>query len=220
LLDALAHALAPNAPIARGSGEAAIAEDEQRLGALLSEGRAGERVRLWTNSRCLVTTRRFSRMETFAGAAAASDACGWPVFVRASGGTTVVHRSGILNFSLYEIALTGTVDINARFERFTHRLIAGFAAIGVAAETGWVAGSYCDGRFNIVSGGQKIAGTACLVRKRGGWLGVLAHAVICIDGNPRADLAAITEFERALGLDIPYAAAAHTTLAARIRMAR
>lgn len=218
MLDALAHALAPDAPIARGSGEAVIGEDERRLDALLGDERATERAQLWTNSRCLVTTRRFARMEGFAEAAAASHARGWPVFVRASGGTTVVHRPGILNFSLYEIAPVGAVDISAGFERFTERLIAGFAAIGVAAETGWVAGSYCDGRFNIVSGGQKIAGTACIVRKRGGWLGVLAHAAINIEGDTHADLAAITAFERGLGLDIPYAPASHTNLAARIRM--
>lgn len=218
MLNILAHALAPDAPIARGHGEAAIADDERRLDALLGEGRAAEHARVWTNDRCLVTTRRFARMDRFAAAAGASAARGWPVFVRASGGTTVVHRPGILNFSLYDIAPTATVDINARFERFTRRLIAGLAAIGVDAETGWVAGSYCDGRFNIVSGGQKIAGTACLVRKRGEWLGVLAHAVICIDGDPRADLSAITAFEHGLGLDMPYAPASHTNLAACIRM--
>ena len=220
MLDALADALAPNAPIERGNGEAAIAEDERRLDALLGEGCAIERVRLWTNIRCLVTTRRFACMERFADAAVASGARGWPVFVRASGGTTVVHRPGILNFSVHDIAPADAIDITARFERFTRRLIAGFAAIGVAAETGSVAGSYCDGRFNIVSGGQKIAGTACLVRKRRGWIGVLAHAAINIDGDAHADLAAITEFERTLGLDILYVPAAHTNLAARIRMAR
>jgi octanoyl-[GcvH]:protein N-octanoyltransferase len=220
LLDALARALAPNASIVHGNGEAAIVEDERRLDALLDDQRAAEYARLWTNSRCLVTTRRFARMERFAEAAAASSARGWPVFVRATGGTTVVHRPGILNFSLYDIAPTGTVDINTRFERFTRRVTAGFATIGVAAGTGWVAGSYCDGRFNIVSDGQKIAGTACLVRKRGGWLGVLAHAAISIDGDVHADLAAIRKFERALGLDIPYVPTAHTNLAARIRMAR
>ncbi|BBE32530.1 lipoate--protein ligase family protein [Sphingosinicella microcystinivorans] len=217
MLGALARALAPDAPIAHGNGEAAIVEDERRLDALLGDQRTAEHARLWTNNRCLVTTRRFARMDRFAEAAAASSARGWPVFVRASGGTTVVHRPGILNFSLYDIAPNGTVDINTHFERFTRRLTAGFAAIGVAAETGWVAGSYCDGRFNIVSAGQKIAGTACLVRKRGGWLGVLAHAAISIDGDTRADLAAITEFERALGLDVPYAPEAHTTLTATIR---
>jgi lipoate-protein ligase A len=220
LLDALAHALAPNVPVARGSGEAAIAEDEQRLDALFGEGRAVECARLWTNSRCLVTTRQFACMESFAEAAVASDARGWPVFVRTSGGTTVVHRPGILNFSVYDVGAADAIDITSRFERFTHRLIAGFAAVGVAAEAGRVAGSYCDGRFNIVSGGQKIAGTACLVRKRGGWVGTLAHASISIDGDPHVDLAAITAFERALGLDIPYAPASHTTLAAQIRMAR
>ena len=97
-------------------------------------------------------------------------------------------------------------------------LIIGFAAIGVSAETGWVKGSYCDGRFNIVSGRKKIAGTACLVRKSGGWFGVLAHAAINIEGDTQADLAAITAFERGLGLDIPYAPASHTNLVARIRM--
>ncbi|WP_374525285.1 biotin/lipoate A/B protein ligase family protein [Sphingopyxis sp.] len=218
MFSGLAHALAPGTPVERGDGEAAVTEDERQLNALLAAQRGAEHARLWTNSRCLVTTRRFARMEGFADAAATSRARGWPVFVRTSGGTTVVHRPGILNFSLYEIAPVGAVDINACFQRFTERLIIGFAAIGVSAETGWVKGSYCDGRFNIVSGRKKIAGTACLVRKSGGWFGVLAHAAINIEGDTQADLAAITAFERGLGLDIPYAPASHTNLVARIRM--
>lgn len=216
-VEALAGALAPGAALERGDGEAAIAEDGLRLDRLLGEGRPATAARVWTNRQCLVTARRFARMAGFDAAAAESGTRGWPVFVRDSGGTAVVHRPGMLNFSVYEVRRAGAFDVTARFEAFTRHLIYALAAIGVAARTGRVDGSYCDGRFNIVSGARKVAGTACLVRQRHGQTGLLAHAAICVEGDPRADIEAITAFERALGLQPAYALGAHTSLACIMR---
>lgn len=152
-------------------------------------------------------------MAGFDAAAAESGARGWPVFVRDSGGTAVVHRPGMLNFSVYDVRRADAFDVTACFEAFTRRLIDALTGLGIAARTGRVDGSYCDGRFNIVAAGRKIAGTACLVRQRHGLTGLLAHAAICVEGDPCVDIEAITAFERGLGLSPAYAASAHASLA-------
>jgi octanoyl-[GcvH]:protein N-octanoyltransferase len=211
-LEALADALAPGVTVEPGTGEAAIAEDTARFDRQFERKQIGRAVRLWTNRQCLVTTRRFARMENFAQAAAASAARGWPVHVRASGGTTVAHRSGMLNVSRYETGLTGSIDIAHHFEEFSLWLTNALRSIGVPASTGAIAGSHCDGRFNIVVQGRKVAGTACLLRQRHDLTGILAHATVWLDGEIDADIAAICDFERALGLAAAYRAEAHMCL--------
>ncbi|HMO75956.1 MAG TPA: hypothetical protein PKD99_06195 [Sphingopyxis sp.] len=217
LLAALAAAIAPGGRIERGTGAAAIGADSARLEEMLArEGEAAE-LRLWTNRQCLVTTRRFARLDRFEAAAAASAARGWPVFVRASGGTTVVHRPGILNVSLLMVRRAGAVDIDRGYAGLGRRLVAALAALGVAARVGPVPGSYCDGRHNIVAGARKVAGTACLLRPAGARIGLLAHAAVTVTGDVFGDVAAVACFEADLGLRPAYDAAAHASLAELMR---
>lgn len=209
---ALAQALAPGVLIERGAGKAAVGEDTIRLDRLLARRREGDDIRLWTNQQCLVTTRRFSRMEGFAAAAAASAADGWPVCVRASGGTTVAHRPGMLNVSRYETWPAGCMDVVKRFEEFSTSLVKALRAFGIPATARAIDGSHCDGRFNIAVGRKKIAGTACLLRQCAGWSGLLTHATIWVDGDIRQDILAICRFERLLGLAPTYIPDAHICL--------
>ncbi len=211
-IEQLAAAIAPGAAIERGDGQAAIEADARRLDALLAGETRARGLRLWTNSQCLVTTRRFAALPGFAAAAARSANRGWPVHVRASGGTTVVHRAGILNVSRCEDWDCGEGDISARFRSFCEGLASALAALGFAARLGNVARSYCDGRFNIVVGERKVAGTASLVRSTGGRVGLLAHASIWVSGDLDADIAAIANFEDMLGICGGYALTAHATL--------
>jgi len=211
-LEALADALAPGVGVEPGAGEAAIAEDLVQLDRQLAREQVGRAIRLWTNRQCLVTTRRFSRMENFTLAASASAARGWPVHVRASGGTTVAHRPGMLNVSRYETGLAGSIDIAHHFEEFSLWLARTLRSIGVPAATGAIDGSHCNGRFNIVVQGRKVAGTACLLRQRHGWAGILAHATIWLDGEIDTDIAAICDFERTLGLVADYRGEAHMSI--------
>jgi lipoate-protein ligase A len=212
ILEKLAAAIAPGLPIERGNGAAVIDEDFHRLDRLLLQAEERQAARLWTNRRCLVTTRRFAAMPGFDAAAAASAARGWPVFVRASGGTTVVHRPGMLNVSRFEIWRRDEIDTVVRFRHFCDRLARALRSLGLAAGTGPIVRSYCDGRFNIVVDGRKIAGTASLFRQRQGWAGLLSHATIWIDGDLSADVGAIVDFERELGLAADYAHDAHASV--------
>lgn len=176
-------------------------------------GAAGATLRLWTNRCCLVVPRSFAQRERFAAAAAASDAAGWPVFLRASGGSAVVHRPGILNISLFAVRRAGTIDIAEAYRMLGARIVAALDVLGVPATLGAVPGSYCDGRFNIVAGGRKLAGTACLLRPVGARIGMLAHAMLAVTGDVAADVVAVARFEAAMGLAPAYDACAHVALA-------
>ncbi len=211
-IEQLAAAIAPGAVVERGDGQAAIEADSRRLDALLAGEARACGMRLWTNSQCLVTTRRFAALPGFAAAAARSAGRGWPVHVRASGGTTVAHRPGILNVSRYEGWHRADGDIAARFRSFCEELASSLAALGFAARLGHVERSYCDGRFNLVVAERKVAGTASLVRSVGERVGLLSHASLWVAGDLDADIAAIASFEDMLGFCGGYELAAHATL--------
>jgi lipoate-protein ligase A len=215
LLERVAQAIGPGIPIEPGNGAAAIDEDFCRLDRLIGEQQERQVFRLWTNSQCLVTTRRFAAMPDFHNAAAESRARGWPVFVRASGGTTVVHRPGMINASRFDICHSDAIDVVGRFRHFTNDLAHSLRSLGFSAGSGSITRSYCDGRFNITVDGRKIAGTASLLRQRRKWAGLLSHATIWIEGDLGADISAITRFERDLGLQPDYDADAHANLVAR-----
>ncbi|GEM_PF-1283878 len=235
LLTRLAAALAPGATVEAGAGQTAVDADALTLAALLARrdtadwtggglcdrpgddpekcAGAAATLRLWTNRRCLVVPRSFAQRERFAAAAAASEAAGWPVFLRPSGGSAVVHRPGILNISLVTVRRAGTIDIAEAYRMLGARIVAALGALGVPAALGAVPGSYCDGRFNIVAGGRKLAGTACLLRPAGARIGMLAHAMLAVTGDVAADVVAVARFEAEMGLAPAYDACAHVALA-------
>ncbi len=106
----------------------------------------------------------------------------------------------------------GSLRIEDYYAPLTQRLISALGSLGVQAETGKRAGSYCDGAFNILAGDRKIAGASCRIVRSGGTLGVLAHAVLWVEGDVAPDVAAIERFEAALGLNRAYDLDGHATV--------
>ena len=212
LASRLAMAIAADVPVECGDGQPAIDADAVRLDALLGGNAGASGWRIWTNSRCLVTTRRFAAMPRFTDAALESACRGWPVFVRPSGGTTVAHRPGMLNASHFQSWRGDGDDAIRRFRIFCEPFAASICSVGISVCLGHVDRSHCDGRFNLVSGGRKLAGTASLVRCKGGYVGLLCHASIWVEGDIAADVRAVERFEAALELDTSYSENVHATL--------
>lgn len=212
LVTELAQAIAPGLPLEQGRGQAAVSRDGEILAEMLKRGEAETRLRLWAGEQSLVTTRASSRMAGFAKACARSAAAGWPVHVRSSGGTTVVHRKGVLNVSLFRANAHAGFDADAAYAELLDLLTAVLGQFGVHAQAGFVEGSYCDGRFNLCINGRKLAGTACQARLGTKGYVQLAHASLVVQGDIANDLAAITRFERALGIARDYDPAAHTSV--------
>ena len=145
--------------------------------------------RLWVNRPCLVTTRREAHLPDFQAAARAAAARGWPVFVRDSGGTTIPHVERSLHLSLIlprqEGAEPGTDQV---YTFLCEPVREALVDLGVEAHYGIVANSFCDGRFNLVAQGRKVAGTS--QRWKGGIPGhpvgegfILAHMTLFVEGD-------------------------------------
>jgi octanoyl-[GcvH]:protein N-octanoyltransferase len=143
---------------------------------------------LWFGKQSLVASGSDVRSPRFHAAAAASAQTGWPVHVRSSGGTAVALTPGILNVALIRPWIRRRLALEAGFQMICALLVDAFADLDVAAGTGSVPAAYCDGRFNVLVGSRKIAGTSQRQANRGERGASLIHATILID----ADLPAIT----------------------------
>ena len=215
LMAALAHAIAPGEAVEfseREQGHEALARDERHLDRVLRGDGRETMTRLWINYPCLVVPSGWVRKAGFKRAVALSAARGWPVYLRASGGSAVVHRPGVLNVSRFESASPENVTIDAAYGGLVEQLLAALASLGIRAEAGPVPDSYCDGRFNIRAGGRKLVGTACRIRRTSSRAAVLAHAAVSVEGDVASDVATVSAFEAALGMPTAYRADRHCTV--------
>lgn len=146
---------------------------------------------LYINSfpRCLVATVRESRMRNFEEARRALSDQGWPVVVRCTGGSCVPQGPGVINFSVIHPKIKGW-HLEDGYKLLCEVMAKLLESYGLNAITGEVPGSFCDGRYNLQVGGQKLVGTA--QRWAGGSrenAAVLSHACLLVD----IDLAESTE---------------------------
>lgn len=170
---------------------------------------------LWHGEPALVVPRSYTTLPGWPAAARAHR-----VLVRASGGGVVPQGPGLLNLSLVWRA-DADADATAGSPRGTEAiyralcdwLTSALARLGIAAMPQAVAGSFCDGRFNLAMAGRKLVGTAQSWRRIAGMPVVLAHAVIVVDADPQALTEAANAFERDLGSGRRYRAEALTSVA-------
>lgn len=209
----LAQAISGETDLEACSGQKAIDTDDDLLDQVAALPSGASALRIWENQNCLVTTRRIARQDNFAEAAESSARSGWPVHVRSSGGSTVIHRPGILNVSLAVAAGTKSVPPNASYEALIALLQAGFRKLHIDPSVGPVEGAYCDGNFNLYLRGRKIAGTASRIVRRKNQTAYICHTSITIYGSSDRDISLIQAFERQAGLDNAYMMASHATLA-------
>lgn len=156
--------------------------------------------RVWTNRRSLVATKREKRLGRFEAAAEASARRGWPVVLRDSGGTIVPHTPGTLLLTLIlprRAAPEPGADVV--YQWVCAPVIEALARLQVEATYGTVPRSFCDGRYNLVVQGRKIAGTS--QRWHGGLPGhpvrpgfVLAHLVLYVADDMRVATGAVNDF--------------------------
>lgn len=170
--------------------------------------------RLWRQQQALVVPKSYERRPRWHEACAASASEGWPVQVRSSGGGLVPQGPGVWNFSLVwpaeRVVPTAT---DAIYRALTDELRAALARLGVESSAQAVQGSFCDGRFNLASGGRKVVGTAQAWRRIEGRPVVLAHAVTLVTADPAALTAVANRFEAGSGGEARYEPAALTSVA-------
>jgi lipoate-protein ligase A len=184
--------------------------------ALLDLAAAGRAVaHLWEAPLGLVAPRSYRRYAQLAQVQADFARHGVAVELRPSGGGVVPQGPGILNMSLaFPVSQPIGSLSDAIYRRLCAILQTALAGLGVRAAPLAVAGSFCDGRYNLAVGGRKIAGAAQYWRRRGAnGHAVLAHAVLLVDADPVAATGLANAFEAALGSGRAYDPDAVTSVA-------
>jgi lipoate-protein ligase A len=189
---------------------AGVAHEAHWLAGSAALGRAS--AHLWTAPTGIVVPRRYTSGPGWA--AAAADGRHGEVQVRASGGGLVPQGPGVWNLSLaWPAPGAAPAGTEAIYRDLCAALAAALARLGIQASPQPVAGSFCDGRYNLAVGGAKLAGTAQAWRRVAGVPMVLAHAVIVVSADPVALTARANAFEAALGTSTRYRADALTSVA-------
>jgi lipoate-protein ligase A len=164
---------------------------------------------LWTAPLGIVVPKRLTALPGWAGL----DTRHGELQVRASGGGVVPQGPGVWNLSLaWPAPGASPTATEAVYRGLSSALATALARLGVAAAPQAVAGSFCDGRYNLAVQGRKLVGTAQAWRRVDGVPMVLAHAVIVIDADPIALTERANEFEAALGSGTRYRAEALTSV--------
>lgn len=178
---------------------------------------ADPRAALWQAAMpALVCPAAYRRRPGFDRAAELSAARGWPVVARPTGGGTVPQGAGILNLALSTGAGRG-FTLEDGYRLVTGPIISVVARLGLRLEAGATRDSFCDGDWNLSSGGRKLVGTAQRWRVlRDNRFRILAHALILVRGPVAAQ--AVSAFHSDLGF-APVREEAHTTLEAELHNA-
>ncbi|MBE3557286.1 MAG: protein ligase [Firmicutes bacterium] len=203
--------------IEQRSPQAQLNLDEQLLQAA-AKGDVGPTWRLWQDGQALVVTRKETHLPHFHSASVSLHRQGWPVVVRRSGGSTLPHTAEMLQLSL--ILPRGLIVVERIAQLYAWLaapLVGLLETYGIQVGFGEVKGAFCDGSYNLVASGHKIAGTA--QRWIGGLAGVpsrqgavLAHATLFVKGQMRAPTQAVNTFYALAGGQPHYEERAVTTM--------
>jgi len=165
-------------------------------------------IHIWQAPAGWVVPRRYTQAPGWKAVASVAK-----VQVRASGGGLVAQGPGIWNLSLVWHDLTGgPLRSSMIYASLCARLGLAFRSLGLVTHTGEAPGSLCDGRFNLLADGRKLAGTAQAWRRLAGQQIGLFHAVFFLRVNPETLAEDANRLEEHLGHTVRYLAASMTSL--------
>lgn len=169
---------------------------------------------VWEPAQSIVVPGSYRRFDRFTMLCDRFASRGWPVSVRRSGGGLVPQGPGMVNVSLAWRTRAGIGHaMEAVYLALCRLLQQVIDPFGVPTTLQAVAGSFCDGRYNLALEGRKVAGTAQYWQRiSASEHVVLAHACLLVE----ADIGTLTrranEFEAQLGNDREYRLDAITNL--------
>jgi octanoyl-[GcvH]:protein N-octanoyltransferase len=187
--------------------------DEERNCATRLRHESGQPVAfVWQAKPCIVASVLDSQLPHFAASAALSAEAGWPVQIRSTGGTAVAMAPGVVNITLIQQWQGARPSLAQGFELICGVVIESLMHFGVAAVTGSAPRAFCDGRYNVLVAGRKIAGTAQRQIGGAGRGATLLHATALIDADVARLTAAVNSFYAAAGAARTHEAAAAVAL--------
>lgn len=165
---------------------------------------------IWSSrNRGLVAPEPFRRAPGFGAACEMSASAGWPVTLRKTGGGVTPQGPGVINLALARnFAGKNRPSIKDAYLEICDILVSTLSEFGISAAPGPNEASFCDGDYNLLVGGRKIAGTA--QRWRGS--AILCHALILTTLDLDEAAGRIRDFCETAGRPIPVRADAHICL--------
>lgn len=196
---------------------------EEELVDRVAAGRVREALWVWRLPTCLVAPRSVVRSRDFDAASADSKSRGWPIEVRTTGGDLTPQHPGFFNLSyVFRPPVGGARNVHEAYRRLAEPIIAWLASdFRLAASTGAVQDSFCDGLHNITIDGLKLCGTAQRWLRRssagaGGEHVILGQAIVLAAGDLGACIDAVNVFRARTGAAERAIVERHTTLAATL----
>lgn len=162
---------------------------------------------------CLVVPRKMSNLPGFAEASLGALKRGYSVSVRETGGGAVIQSSGTVNLTIAFIMPVKMDDhIGQAYKLLCEPVMQILRQRGADTTYGAVDGAICDGAYNIVVNGRKLAGTAQRWRHAkviGESYAVLGHFVLSDDADYSAACRVVNEFHTSVGVATAVKAESH-----------
>jgi lipoate-protein ligase A len=138
------------------------------------------------------------------------------VTVRRTGGSAVALGPGVLNYSVVESWRGTPPSLAHGFDLVCTPIVRALAKLGLKGAIGPAPGSFCDGKYNVLVHGKKIAGTAQRRTKRGDGGALLVHALVLVDADPGALTGVVQRFYERAGGEQRFDATVVTSLARQL----
>ncbi len=167
----------------------------------------------WQAAEGLCITAKEKRFADYDSAYKSFEQQDFEIAVRRSGGTTVPHGEGIL--AITHIAKThGPKNIVNSYLNFCAHIQAVLNDLGFITEVGPATGAYCDGDYNILLDGKKLAGTSQRWTRGGPSKTqiVLNHAVMLVTADHQRATQRVNRFHQLADQHSPFDESASTSL--------
>lgn len=166
----------------------------------------------WQSALGLCVTRKEHRLPYFNKAQESMAAQGHELATRRSGGTVVAQGDGILNITSLALHY-GPRNIGGSYVAFCQEMQARLLKIGFETDIGPVSGSYCDGDYNLILDGKKLAGTSQRwVKGPDKAFIILNHAVTLVTENGYHATKRVNDFHEIADNRRPYDTASSSSL--------
>lgn len=144
--------------------------------AALQQGRPA--ILLWHSAApALVLPAALRRRPAVQDAIAQADRAGWPVVDRRSGGGIVPQGPGTLNLAMV-LPLQPGFRLEDGYQLICGALAEALARFDIPTTTGACENAFCDGKWNVLARGRKLAGTAQRWHSGAGGAVALIHAAL------------------------------------------
>ncbi len=192
---------------------------ERKLLSQIAEAGQGWVSSIWTTDQALIVPFSTTHEAGFKNAQQQMGEQGWPVLVRHTGGDVTPQSPGVINVSfVFCVPRQDDFTIRKAYETFCQPILDYLSQeLRISGYLSSIEGAFCDGAYNVVVAGQKLAGTAQrwrLTQTPDGRpaVAVLGHAAMLWDADIKTSISATNAFYESCAVDRTVIVEKHVSL--------